>query len=185
MTTNNENMGYKQELKRVLTLKDLAIYGIAFMTPIAPAYIYGSVTEITGGTLAMAYVIATVAMLFTAYSYGHMAAAFPVAGSTYTYTQRELTTTWLSIRLGDVFRLCAGSADCVYGRSILCQCGRSGNPLLGMGPDHRCGNNGCKLFWRTDGGKNQYYSGWYYGAIVVAFIVICAYAVTQGAGQET
>ena len=33
--------GYDQTLKRVLTRKDLIIYGIAFMTPIAPAYIYG------------------------------------------------------------------------------------------------------------------------------------------------
>ncbi|MEL7656629.1 MAG: amino acid permease, partial [Bacillota bacterium] len=83
MTNKTENMGYEQELKRVLTLKDLVIYGIAFMTPIAPAYIYGSASAITGGTLALAYVIAMVAMLFTAYSYGHMAAAFPIAGSTY------------------------------------------------------------------------------------------------------
>ena len=67
MTTQTENMGYKQELKRVLTLKDLIIYGIAFMTPIAPAYIYGNVSAITGGTLALAYVIAMVAMVFTAF----------------------------------------------------------------------------------------------------------------------
>jgi amino acid transporter len=78
------------ELKRVLTLKDLAIYGIAFMTPIAPAYIFGSATEITGGSLAGAYVIAMVAMLFTAASYGKMAGEFPVAGSTYAYTQRGI-----------------------------------------------------------------------------------------------
>ena len=66
MSTQTENMGYKQELKRVLTLKDLVIYGIAFMTPIAPAYIYGSASAITGGTLALAYIVAMVAMLFTA-----------------------------------------------------------------------------------------------------------------------
>ena len=66
------------ELKRVLKLKDLAIYGIAFMTPIAPAYIYGNASAVTGGTLAMAYVVAMIAMLFTATSYGSMAGAFPV-----------------------------------------------------------------------------------------------------------
>lgn len=86
----SDNLGYAQELKRVLTMKDLAIYGIAFMTPIAPAYIYGNATAITGGTLALAYTVAMVAMLFTAYSYGHMAAAFPIAGSTYSYTQRAI-----------------------------------------------------------------------------------------------
>ncbi|MDR0853200.1 MAG: APC family permease [Clostridiales Family XIII bacterium] len=79
-------------LKRVLTLRDLSIYGIAFMTPIAPAYIYGAAQEITGGTLAMSYAVAMVAMLFTAASYGKMAGAFPVAGSTYSYTQRGLNT---------------------------------------------------------------------------------------------
>jgi len=89
--TKEAKSEYKDELKRVLTLKDLTIYGIAFMTPIAPAYIYGAATELTGGMLALAYLFAMIAMLFTAYSYGRMAAAFPVAGSTYTYTQRAIS----------------------------------------------------------------------------------------------
>lgn len=78
------------QLKRVLTLKDLVIYGIAFMTPIAPAYIYGFAAESTGGMLPLAYLIAMVAMMFSAYSYGRMAAVFPNGGSTYTYTQRAI-----------------------------------------------------------------------------------------------
>ncbi|MCI5837093.1 MAG: APC family permease [Veillonellaceae bacterium] len=85
-----EQTGYTQELRRVLTRKDLVIYGIAFMTPIAPAYIYGYATAMTGGALALAYIVAMVAMLFTALSYGKMAEAFPVAGSTYSYTQRGI-----------------------------------------------------------------------------------------------
>lgn len=89
--SQNGNSGYKDELKRVLTLKDLTIYGIAFMTPIAPAYIYDTASQLTGGMLALAYLCAMIAMLFTAYSYGRMAAAFPVAGSTYTYTQRAIS----------------------------------------------------------------------------------------------
>ncbi len=80
----------EHSLKRVLTRRDLIIYGIAFMTPIAPAYIFGYATEVTGGTLAMAYIVAMVAMLFTALSYGKMARAFPVAGSTYSYTQKAI-----------------------------------------------------------------------------------------------
>ena len=82
--------GNTQTLNRVLSLRDLAIYGIAFMTPIAPAYIYGAASGVTGGTLAMAYVVAMIAMLFTATSYGKMAGEFPFAGSTYAYTQRGL-----------------------------------------------------------------------------------------------
>ncbi|QHI72973.1 amino acid permease [Aminipila terrae] len=38
----------------------------------------------------MAYLVAMVAMLFTATSYGRMAGAFPVAGSTYSYTQKGI-----------------------------------------------------------------------------------------------
>ncbi|WP_025785345.1 APC family permease [Sporosarcina sp. D27] len=78
------------QFKRVLKLKDLVIYGIAFMTPIAPAYIYGYASQLTKGMLPLAYLIAMLAMLFSAYSYGRMAAAFPVSGSTYTYTQRAI-----------------------------------------------------------------------------------------------
>ena len=89
-TPSVENMGYAQEFKRVLSLKDLVFYGIAFMTPIAPAYMFGIISTNTGGLLATAYVFAMIAMMFTAYSYGKMAAAFPFAGSTYSYTQRSI-----------------------------------------------------------------------------------------------
>jgi len=78
------------ELKRVLKLPHLVVFGIAFMTPIAPSYIYGFVTETTGGMLASAYAVAMVGMMFTAFSYGKMANAFPYAGSAYTYVQRAL-----------------------------------------------------------------------------------------------
>ena len=86
MDTSTSSAG----LHRVLGLRDLIIYGIAFMTPIAPAYIFGIATEATGGMLASAYAVALLAMLFTAGSYGHMASAFPVAGSTYSYTQKGI-----------------------------------------------------------------------------------------------
>ena len=39
-----------------------------------------------------AVIFATVAMLFTALSYGHMAKAFPTAGSTYTYTRKAINS---------------------------------------------------------------------------------------------
>lgn len=80
-----------QSLKRVLGLWQLVIYGIAFMTPIAPAYIYGYVSSMTGGMMALAYIVAMIPMMFTAYSFGKMANVFPVAGSTYTYTQKALS----------------------------------------------------------------------------------------------
>lgn len=85
-----DNLGYKQELKRVLTFKDILIFGIVFLNPIAPFALYGVINTKTAGHMALAYFIGMIAMIFTAYSYGKMAAAFPVAGSTYTYTQRVI-----------------------------------------------------------------------------------------------
>src|SRR5699024_2979020 len=39
--TSISKFGYKQELKRSLSFKDLLIYGLIFMVPIAPFGIYG------------------------------------------------------------------------------------------------------------------------------------------------
>jgi amino acid transporter len=50
---------------------------------------YGIVTEMTGGRVAVSYVITLVAMLFTARSYARMSVAYPYAGSAYVYTQRS------------------------------------------------------------------------------------------------
>ena len=77
-------------LRRVLTRSDLVIYGLTILTPTAAFPVFGIVQQVSGGQAALAYVAAMVAMLFTAFSYGRMAAAFPAAGSTYTYAQRAL-----------------------------------------------------------------------------------------------
>jgi len=78
-------------LKRVLNTRDLIVYGIMMMFPLAPVAVYGAVQQQTGGHLFLAYLIAMVAMLFTALSYGAMAGAFPRAGSTYTFTRNGLS----------------------------------------------------------------------------------------------
>ncbi|MCH4170010.1 MAG: APC family permease [Lactobacillus sp.] len=88
-----EKFGYKQELERTLSLKDLIIYGLIFMVPIAPFGIYGSVITASKGMIALTYVIGMVAMFFTALSYGQMAQAFPIAGSVYAYAQRGINKT--------------------------------------------------------------------------------------------
>lgn len=85
-----EQFGYKQELKRSLTLTDLVVYGMIFMIPIAPFGVYGYVNAEAPGMVPLAYIIGMVAMLFTALSYGSMAKAFPIAGSVYSYAQRAL-----------------------------------------------------------------------------------------------
>lgn len=83
-------MGYKQELKRALSVPDMVVYGLIFMVPIAPFGIYGGVFGDSGGMPALVYLIGMVAMLFTAFSYAALSGEFPVSGSVYGYTSRGL-----------------------------------------------------------------------------------------------
>jgi putrescine importer len=76
--------------RRVLHTRDLVIYGLVLLGPTAPYPIFGIVQQESGGHAALAYLVAMVAMLFTAMSYGKMAGAFPAAGSTYTYARQGL-----------------------------------------------------------------------------------------------
>jgi amino acid transporter len=85
-----ESLGYKPRFKRVLSRRDLILYGLVILTPTAPYPVYGIVQRDSQGHAALCYLVAMVAMLFTAASYGKMSGAFPAAGSTYTYAQRSL-----------------------------------------------------------------------------------------------
>ncbi|HKW97429.1 MAG TPA: APC family permease [Bryobacteraceae bacterium] len=76
--------------KRVLSRRDLILYGLVILTPTAPYPVYGIVQQVSQGHAALSYLVAMVAMLFTAASYGKMSGAFPSAGSTYTYAERAL-----------------------------------------------------------------------------------------------
>ncbi|MGI5155225.1 APC family permease [Microbispora sp. CA-102843] len=75
-------------LKRVLGVPGLTLFGLTYLAPVAVFTTYGAVTQVTEGHLPAAYVVALVVMLFTAFSYGRMARAYPTAGSAYTYTQQ-------------------------------------------------------------------------------------------------
>ena len=76
-------------LTRTLKLPSLVLFGLAYLTPIIVLGIFGIIAE-TGGAAPAAYLVALVAMLFTAHSYGRMAIAYPVAGSAYTYVRRSI-----------------------------------------------------------------------------------------------
>lgn len=82
--------GYQQELKRTLGLRDLTIYGIIFMAPLAPMQVYGMVAQESFGMSCLVYLVGVLAMLFTAFSYSSMSKEFPIAGSVYSYIQRSL-----------------------------------------------------------------------------------------------
>jgi amino acid transporter len=77
-------------LKRVLGLRSLVFFGLAYMTPMIVLGIFGIVAEVTEGASASAYAVALVAMIFTAASYGRLSAAFPVSGSAYTYVRKTI-----------------------------------------------------------------------------------------------
>src|ERR1700688_2078991 len=85
-----ETFGYKQQLSRALTTRDLVVYGMIFMVPIAPVSPFGFVWHDAKGMVPLAYLIGLLGMFFTAMSYAEMSRAFPLAGSVYTYAQRGL-----------------------------------------------------------------------------------------------
>lgn len=77
-------------LKRALRLWDLIFIGIVIIQPIAPMGIFGVISNAARGHVVTTILIAMVAMLFTAVSYGRMARAYPSAGSAYTYVGKEI-----------------------------------------------------------------------------------------------
>jgi putrescine importer len=82
--------GSAPKLRRTLGLWDLVMYGVVVIQPTAPMPVYGVVSEQAHGHVVTAVLIAMVAMLFTAISYGRMAQAYPSAGSAFTYVGREI-----------------------------------------------------------------------------------------------
>ena len=85
-----ESLTNTRELKRTLKLHDLVIFGLIFMAPVAAMSLFGIIANVSKGHSVLSYFIGFVAMLFTAFSFGKMVEAFPVAGSTYTYAHRAL-----------------------------------------------------------------------------------------------
>src|SRR5258707_10750128 len=77
-------------LRRALTLWDLILYGMIVLQPVAPMSAFGALSNRGRGHVVTALLIAMVAMLFTAISYGRMARAYPSAGSAFTYVGQEI-----------------------------------------------------------------------------------------------
>jgi len=79
------------ELSRSLGMWAIVALGLGYMTPTVIFDTFGIVSEQTNGVVPTAYVLALVAMFFTAISYGRMTRVFPSAGSAYTYTSRTIS----------------------------------------------------------------------------------------------
>jgi amino acid transporter len=78
------------KLLRVLSLGDLVIYGIILIQPVAGLPLFGHVNNISKGHAVTTILIAMVAMILTAISYGRMANRYPSAGSAYTYVGKGI-----------------------------------------------------------------------------------------------
>lgn len=75
-------------LRRTLGLVGLVAFGLSYMSIGTIFTTYGIVNQLTEGRLPLAYVVALVAMIFTAGSYALMVRKYPVAGSAYTFSQQ-------------------------------------------------------------------------------------------------
>jgi amino acid transporter len=80
----------QNRLRRTLGLWDLILYGVIVIQPVAPMSVFGVLSNRGKGHVVTTILIAMVAMLFTAISYGKMARAYPSAGSAFTYVGQEI-----------------------------------------------------------------------------------------------
>ncbi|MDM5139592.1 APC family permease [Aeromonas bestiarum] len=75
-------------LKKTLSMWQVVVMGLAYLTPMAVFDTFAIVGDITEGRVATAYLLALGGILLTAFSYGHLVRKFPSAGSAYTYAQK-------------------------------------------------------------------------------------------------
>jgi len=71
-------------------LWDLILYGMIVLQPVAPMSAFGALSDRGRGHVVTGVLIAMVAMMATAVSYGRMAQVYPSAGSAFTYVAREI-----------------------------------------------------------------------------------------------
>ncbi|WP_066056771.1 APC family permease [Robertmurraya korlensis] len=83
-----DKFGYTQELQGSMNVLQLTAFGLNYMLPLAPAVIFGVLLATSGGTVALPFLLAGIAMLLTAFSYSTMVKNFPLAGSVYSYVGR-------------------------------------------------------------------------------------------------
>lgn len=91
MSTNSISAGQNRtNLLKTLTLVQVIMMGLAYLQPLTIFDTFAIVSGITGGHVPSSYIIALVAVLFTAVSYGRLVKRYPSAGSAYTYAQKSI-----------------------------------------------------------------------------------------------
>lgn len=78
------------KLRRTLGFRDLVVYGLLFIAPMAPVGVFGTLDARSDGAVALVYLVATVVMAFTAFSYAQMVHVAPLAGSVFAYARKGL-----------------------------------------------------------------------------------------------
>ena len=72
-------------LRRSIGLRHLVVYGMVFIGPAAAVGIFGPLDARSNGAVPVVYLVATVAMGLTAWSYAVMSRQVPRAGSVFAY----------------------------------------------------------------------------------------------------
>ena len=83
----------KAHLFRVLTFWDLVIYGLVYVSPVGPWSTWGFAGDLSGGVVALVYLLGALALSFTAISYAQMCKEVPDAGSVYAYARHSMGET--------------------------------------------------------------------------------------------
>ncbi|TRV79396.1 APC family permease [Streptomyces sp. 130] len=86
----SEGSTERARLRRTLGFRDLVVYGLLFIAPMAPVGVFGTLDAKSDGAVALVYVAATVVMAFTAFSYAQMVRVAPMAGSVFAYARKGL-----------------------------------------------------------------------------------------------
>ncbi|MBK6016166.1 APC family permease [Streptomyces sp. MBT53] len=86
-TDTTTTAGEGPQLRRSLGFRDLVVYGLLFIAPMAPVGVFGTLDAKSHGAVALVYIVATVAMAFTAFSYAQMVRVVPQAGSVFAYAR--------------------------------------------------------------------------------------------------
>ena len=79
--------GYRQELRRSLSVADLLVYGLLYISPTAPFATFGILYNASAGMAPLVYIIGFGAIVFTALSYMALSREFPLSGSAYAYAK--------------------------------------------------------------------------------------------------
>jgi putrescine importer len=90
MSPSAQSVSTAPALRRALGLWDLILYGLIVIQPTAPMPVFGVMSTRSHGHAVTTVLLAMVAMMFTAVSYGRMAWAYPSAGSAFTYVGKEI-----------------------------------------------------------------------------------------------